>query len=82
MPFARALSVLSAFSPQDRWLGSRELALRAELPASTATRIAQSLTRLGYLVHDPIERKYRLGMPVLALGYGAIANSEVQRGWT
>lgn len=79
MPFARALSLLGAFAPQDRWLRSGELAERTSLPASTVTRIAQSLARLGYLLYDPTERKYRLGPPVLALGYGAIANSDVQR---
>jgi DNA-binding IclR family transcriptional regulator len=33
----------------------------------------------GYLHHAPAERKYRLAASVLALGYGAIANSVVQR---
>jgi DNA-binding IclR family transcriptional regulator len=79
MPFARSLSLLGAFTPQERWLGARELAARTGLPASTVTRIAQSLAQLGYLRHDPLQHKYRLGPPVLALGYGAIVNSDVQR---
>ena len=79
MPFARALSLLGAFTPKDGWLGSRELAERTGLPPSTVTRIAQTLGQLGYLCHDADLRKYRLGPPVLALGYGAIANSDVQR---
>jgi DNA-binding IclR family transcriptional regulator len=78
-PFARALAVLGAFSPGDRWLGNRDLAERTGLPASTVTRLAQSLVALGYLLHAPAERKYRLSAAVLALGYAAIANSEVQR---
>jgi DNA-binding IclR family transcriptional regulator len=78
-PFARALSLLGAFTPQDRWLGNRDLAARTGLPASTITRIAQSLVILGYLHYHPDERKYRLAPPVLALGYGAIANSGLQR---
>ena len=77
--FARALAMLAVFSPQDRWLGNRDLAARTGLPASTVTRIAQSLVLLGYLHHAPAERRYRLAAPVLALGYAAIANSEVQR---
>lgn len=78
-PFARALALLGAYTPQDRWLGNRELAVRTGMPASTVSRIAQSLVTLGYLQHDPVERKYRLSAPVLALGYAAIANSDLQR---
>lgn len=78
-PFARALSLLGAFTPQDRWLGNRDLTVRTGLPASTVTRIAQTLVLLGYLGYEPAERKYRLAPAVLALGYAAIANSNVQR---
>ncbi|HSW20555.1 MAG TPA: helix-turn-helix domain-containing protein [Ramlibacter sp.] len=78
-PFARALALLGAFTPQDRWLGNRELAGRTGLPASTVSRFAQSLALLGYLHHDLEQRKYRLAAAVLSLGYGAIANSELQR---
>lgn len=78
-PFARALALLDAFTPRDRWLGNTDLAQRTGLPASTVTRLAQSLVALGYLLHAPAERKFRLSAAVLALGYAAIANSEVQR---
>jgi DNA-binding IclR family transcriptional regulator len=78
-PFARSLALLASFTPQEPWLGLRELAARAGLPSSTASRIAQSLTVLGYLEHSPHLRRYRLAAPVLALGYGALANSDVQR---
>jgi DNA-binding IclR family transcriptional regulator len=78
-PFARALTLLAAFTPQQPWLGLRDLASRAGLPPSTAARIAQSLVVLGYLQHSPQLRRYRLAAPVLALGYGALANSDVQR---
>jgi DNA-binding IclR family transcriptional regulator len=78
-PFARALSLLAAFNPQDRWLGNRDLTERTGLPGSTVTRIAKSLVQLGYLHYEPSERKYRLAASVLALGYAAIADSDVQR---
>ncbi len=78
-PFARALDLLAAFTPNDWLLGARELAARSGLPASTVTRIAQSLVQLGYLHYAPVERKYRLAAAVLSLGYAAIANSGVQR---
>lgn len=78
-PFARALALLGVFTPADRWLRNRDLVARTQLPASTVSRIAQSLVVLGYLHYNADERKYRLGAPVLALGYAAIANSELQR---
>jgi DNA-binding IclR family transcriptional regulator len=78
-PFARALALLTAFTPRDRWLGNRALAARTGLPTSTVTRIARSLVLLGYLHYTPTEHKFRLAVPVLALGYAAIANSGLQR---
>jgi DNA-binding IclR family transcriptional regulator len=77
-PFARALALLSAYTPQDSWLGNGELAARTGLPRSTVTRIAQSLVALGYLHHEPAGRKYRLAPAVLALGFAATANTQVQ----
>jgi DNA-binding IclR family transcriptional regulator len=78
-PFARALALLGAFTPQEPWLGLRELSARAGLAPSTASRLAQSLLALGNLKHSPGLRCYRLAAPVLALGYGAIVKSDVQR---
>jgi DNA-binding IclR family transcriptional regulator len=49
------------------------------MPASTTWRIAQSLVISGYLLYDDALRKYRLAASVLALGYGAARNSELQR---
>jgi DNA-binding IclR family transcriptional regulator len=78
-PFARALTLLAAFTPLEPWLGLRDLASRCGLPASTAARLAKSLVLLGYLEHSSQQRRYRLAAPVLALGYGALANSDVHR---
>ena len=78
-PVARVLMLLSAYTPQERWLGNRDLALRTGMPPSTVSRLAQSLVALGYLHHDAEHRKYRLAASVLALGYAAIAHSDVQR---
>ena len=78
-PFARALALLATFTPNDHWLANGDLAARSELPPSTVTRLAKWLAQLGYLHRSPVDRKYRLSASVLALGYGAIANSAVQR---
>jgi DNA-binding IclR family transcriptional regulator len=78
-PVARALALLGAFTPLERWLGNRDLQERTGMPSSTVSRIAQSLVTQGFLHYAPVERKYRLSAAVLTLGYGALANSEVQR---
>ncbi len=78
-PLARSLTILSVFTPQDRWLGSIEIAVRACLPASTVARLLRSLSLLGYVHYSQDRRKYRLGAAVLSLGYAAIAHSDIQR---
>jgi len=78
-PLVRALDIFLAFNGQDRWLGNSQLADRTRLPASTVSRIAQTLAHLGYLCYDSQARKYRLAPAVLGLGYAAIAHSEVQQ---
>ncbi|MFT3780122.1 MAG: IclR family transcriptional regulator [Ottowia sp.] len=77
-PLVRALGLLSAFTPHERWLGNGQLVQRTGLPPSTVTRIARSLVALGYLVYDEHTRKYRLLPAVLGLGYAAIAHSAIQ----
>lgn len=79
VPLARALALLSVFTPHDLWLSNGELSTRSGLPPSTVSRMAQTLTALGYLHHADDRRKYRLAAPVLGLGYAAIAHSHVQR---
>jgi len=76
-PLARALALISAFGPRERWLGNGQLAHRTGLPPSTITRIAQTLVRLGYLVYDEAH-KYRLAPSVLGLGHAAIAHPALQ----
>jgi DNA-binding IclR family transcriptional regulator len=71
---ARGLEFLRAFEPGDGLLGNQELAERTGLPKPTISRIAHTLTKLGYLEYDRRLEKYRLGTPVLALGYACLAN--------
>ncbi len=61
-----------------RWLGNCDLSARTGLPASTVTRIAHSLVALGYLRYAADRRKFCLAPAVLALGYGAAAETDVQ----
>ena len=76
-PFARALSVLAAFTPNDRWLANSELAKRSQLPASTITRMTRTLVTLGYLRMAPDSRRFCLSPSALALGYRAAADAEI-----
>ncbi|VVE50214.1 IclR family transcriptional regulator [Pandoraea terrigena] len=77
-PFARALDILNAFTPDDRWLCNGDLAARAHLPASTVTRLTRTLVALGYLRCDASKRRFRLGSSALALGYRAAAQIELR----
>jgi DNA-binding IclR family transcriptional regulator len=77
-PFVRALLLLSTFAPEERWLGNSQLSQLTGLPPSTVSRIAHSLVRLGYLLYDRAERKYRLSPAVLGLGYAAVVHSAIQ----
>lgn len=64
---ARGLDVLGAFVPDGRPLGNQEIAQRTGLPKPTVSRIAFTLTELGYLAHTMDGEKYRLGPRVLSL---------------
>lgn len=77
-PIGRAFSVLSTFSPHERWLSGADIAARTDLPVSTVLRILKSLVNLGYVHQCVRTRRYRLTALVLSLGYAAIAYSEAQ----
>lgn len=67
----KAFGILNAFTTSDVWLGSTELGIRANTPKPTVSRLAKSLASMGYLHYSSRRRKYRLGIGVLTLGYGA-----------
>jgi DNA-binding IclR family transcriptional regulator len=76
---ARGLELLRCFGPGDRWLGNQELARRTRLPKPTVSRLAHTLTRLGYLRHSRAHEQYALGTAVLSLGYTLLAQLDVRR---
>jgi DNA-binding IclR family transcriptional regulator len=72
----RGLEVLRAFRPTDSiGLGNREIAERTGLPNSTISRLTYTLLKLGYLVYDETTGRYRVGVPVLSLGYASLGGS-------
>lgn len=76
---ARGLDVLSAFKAGDGPLGNQELASRTGIPKPTVSRLAYTLTELGYLTYSPRLNTYELGGRTLALGYSALSNLDVRR---
>ncbi|MFU8865995.1 MAG: IclR family transcriptional regulator [Rhodobacterales bacterium] len=75
----RGLDILRAFTPADRsGLGNRDLADRTGLPNSTVSRLTYTLLKLGYLVYDEGTGRYRMGVPVLSLGYACLGGLKVR----
>ena len=69
----RGLDVLRAFKPTDTaGLGNRELAARTGLPNSTISRLTFTLLKTGYLIYDANTGRYKMGVPVLSLGYACL----------
>lgn len=76
---ARGLQVLSCFRASDKMLGNQELARRCGLPKSTISRLTYTLTKLGYLEHDPEVGRYRLGSATLSLGSTMLARMDIRQ---
>jgi IclR family pca regulon transcriptional regulator len=65
-------------SPDRPLLGISELGRQLGLNRSTTHRYVATLAGLGYLLQDPVTRKYRLGPRVLDLGFSAINSMELR----
>ena len=75
----RGLEVLRAFRPEDRaGLSNGDLAERTGLPNSTVSRLTYTLLQTGYLTYDSHTGRYRMGVPVLSLGYACLSGISVR----
>jgi DNA-binding IclR family transcriptional regulator len=75
----RGLVILQAFRPSDRaGLSNQELAERTLLPKPTVSRLTYTLLKLGYLIYDNGTGRYRMGVPVLSLGYVCLGGFQVR----
>ena len=74
---ARGLEVLRCFTADAPELTVSEIARRSGLPQPTVWRLAQTLVDLGFLVMTPGRQTLRPGLPVLSLGYSAIAGQPI-----
>lgn len=75
----RALQVLGAFTPTTPSWGVSELARALRLDKSQVQRLLATLAYRGFLVTDPVSRRYQLGPTLVALGRLAEANDGVTR---
>lgn len=74
----RGLDLLRAFRPADHaGLSNRDLSERTGLPNSTISRLTYTLMQLDYLVYDDSTGRYRLGVPVLGLGYACLGGMQI-----
>lgn len=76
---ARGLEILRCFNPGERYLGVSELARRTGLPKPTISRLAGTLTKLGYLSFSGHYGQYQLAPGVLSLGYAFLSNIDVRQ---
>ncbi|MGF6757578.1 IclR family transcriptional regulator [Paraburkholderia sp. GAS334] len=76
---ARGLEMLRCFLPGERMLANRDFVERTGLSKATVSRLAYTLTELGYLRHDVQERKYRLGGGVLSMGYPLLSGMRIRQ---
>jgi len=76
---ARGLSVLAAFHPGEGALSNQQLSVRTGLPKSTVSRLAYTLTRLGYLAVDNEISGYRPGLAALALSTAILGSFDMRR---
>lgn len=74
----RGLEILRCFRPSDGPLGNQDLARRSGLPKPTVSRLTYTLSKLGYLVYLSDEGKYRVGVPVLGLGYACLGGTQIR----
>jgi DNA-binding IclR family transcriptional regulator len=74
---ARGLEVLRCFTRATPALGTAEIARMTGLPQPTVWRLCHTLMQEGYLVQADRGDKLRPGIPVLSLGYAAIAGTPI-----
>lgn len=74
---ARGLEVLRCFDASRPSLGTAEIARLTGLPQPTVWRLCHTLIEEGYLVQSDRGDKLRPGIPVLSLGYAAIAATPI-----
>jgi DNA-binding IclR family transcriptional regulator len=76
---SRGLTVLTCFGRERRDLSAMDVSRITGLPQPTVWRMCHTLLELGYLVHVPSSERMRLGVPVLGLGFAALAAQPISQ---
>ncbi|MEO7917795.1 MAG: IclR family transcriptional regulator [Dokdonella sp.] len=74
---ARAFSILRCFERGEQFLGNQDIVSRTNLPKPTVSRMAFTLSALGYLEYSPSLEKYSLGPAVLSLSHAYMKSHDV-----
>ena len=73
------LAVLRAFTVEEPLQGVSEIAVKVGLHKSTVSRILATLEGEELVERDPVTRRFRLGLGVIALAGPLLANLDVRR---
>jgi DNA-binding IclR family transcriptional regulator len=71
--FMRGFAVLRAFRADEDYLSNSEIALRANIPRSTVSRLTQTLAALGFLTYAPGLGRYSLGAGLATLCHALLS---------
>ncbi|MDF3884061.1 IclR family transcriptional regulator [Cupriavidus basilensis] len=76
---AHGIDILLSYRAGESLLGNKDFAQRTGQSRSAVARLTHTLTVLGYLRRDATQAKYRLGAPVLSLGYPLLASMHIRQ---
>jgi DNA-binding IclR family transcriptional regulator len=75
---AHGIDLLLCFKPGETSLANKDFALRTGLSRPTVARLTHTLTVLGYLRHDTVAARYRLGAAVLGVSHPLLASMRIR----
>jgi DNA-binding IclR family transcriptional regulator len=76
---ANGMALLTCFREGDTMLGNRDFVARTGLAKANVSRLAFTLVALGFLRRDAATGQYRLGSPVLSMGYPLLAGMHIRQ---
>ena len=76
---ANGMALLSCFREGDAMLANRDFIARTGFAKANVSRLAFTLVALGFLRRDAATGKYRLGSPVLSMGYPLLAGMHIRQ---
>jgi DNA-binding IclR family transcriptional regulator len=68
----RALLLLKVIEQTPGGLRNADISRQLKIPKSSCTYIVSRLEREGYLIQDPVSRRYKIGLTPIALAHGAL----------